>query len=267
MRWHYYRFLDYGISHKTLTPKLLGSFMTLLILSVIVFPLVHTAFAQTSSVNVSTKGIVSQGSNFAGIVMWTIMNGDKGTIILQSPVGRAMIHVTIAPSTNCDTSMPICLLSTVSDAGDNGLLKVGDTARFSFDLDAKKETISLLSGALAGFDVSVDISKSWNKVSPPPTTTPTNSTSIANPASVYCVNNGGKLDIQTTSAGQTGVCTFPNGSQCEEWSYLRGECSPNGTTGSVNSTGSDQNSTTTNTATPKHITLSLNETVGIVAKN
>lgn len=266
MRWHYYRFLDYGISHKTLTPKLLGSFMALLILSVIVFPLVHTAFAQTSSVNVSTKGIVSQGSNFAGIVTWTIINGDKGTIILQSPVGRAMIHVSIAPSTNCDTSMPICLLSTVSDAGDNGLLKVGDTARFSFDLDAKKETISLLSGALAGFDVSVDISKSWNKVSPPPTTTSTNSTTIANPASVYCVSHGGKLDIQTTSAGQTGMCTFPNGSQCEEWSYLRGECSPNGTTGSVNSTGNNQNSTTI-TATPKHITLSLNETVGIIAKN
>ncbi len=241
--------------------------MAFLILSVIVFSLVHTASAQTNSVNVSTKGVVSQGSNFAGIVMWTIINGDKGTIILQSPVGRAMIHVTIAPSTNCDTSMPICLLSTVSDAGDNGLLKVGDTARFSFDLGAKKETISLLSGALAGFDVSVDISKSWNKVSSPATTTPTNSTGIANPASVYCVSHGGKLDIQTTSAGQIGMCTFPNGSQCEEWSYLRGECSPNGTTGSVNSTGSNQNSTTTNTATPKHLTLSLNETVGIVAKN
>lgn len=246
-----------------MTPQLLGSFMVLLILSVIVFPLAHTASAQTSSVNVSTKGVVSQGSNFAGIVMWTIINGDKGTIILQSPVGRAMIHVTIAPSTNCDTLMPICLLSTVSDAGDNGLLKVGDTARFSFDLDAKKETISLLSGALAGFDVSVDISKSWNKVSPH-ATIPTNSTTIANPASVYCINHGGKLDIQTTSAGQTGMCTFPNGSQCEEWSYFRGECSPTGTTGSLNSTGSNQNSTT-NPATPKHITLSLNETVGIVA--
>ena len=246
-----------------MAPKLLGSFVVLLILSVIVFPLVHTSFAQTSPVNVSTKGVVSQGSNFAGIVMWTIINGDKGTIILQSPVGRAMIHVTIAPSTNCDTSMPICLLSTVSDAGDNGLLKVGDTARFSFDLDAKKETISLLSGSLAGFDVSVDISKSWNKVSTP--TTITNATStIANPASVYCTSHGGKLDIQTTSAGQIGMCTFPNGSQCEEWSYLRGECSPNGTTGNVNST--NQNSTT-NTVTPKHITLSLNETVGIVAKN
>lgn len=259
MRWHGYRFLDYGISHKTLTPKLLGSFMALLILSVIAFPLVHTASAQTSSVNVSTKGVVSQGSNFAGIVMWTIINGDKGTIILQSPVGRAMVHVTIAPSTNCNTSIPICLLSTVSDAGDNGILKVGDTARFSFDLTAKKETISLLSGALAGFDVSVDISKSWNKVSPPPTTVSTNSTTIANPASVYCVNHGGKLDIQTTSAGQTGMCTFPNGSQCEEWSYMRGECSPSGTT------GSNQNSTTTNTATPKHLSLALNESIGITA--
>ncbi len=114
--------------------------MVLLILSVSIFSFIHVAYAQTASnsVNVSTKGVVSENSNFKGVVMWTIINGDKGTIILQSPVGRAMVHVSIAPSTNCDSSMPICLLSTVTDAGNNGLLNVGDTARFSFDIDAKK---------------------------------------------------------------------------------------------------------------------------------
>lgn len=241
-----------------LTSKLLGGFMVLLILSVAI-PLTHTVNAQinSNSVNVSTKGIVSESSNFKGVVMWTIINGDKGTIILQSPVGRAMVHVSITPSTNCDSSQPICLLSTVADAGNNGILNVGDTARLSFDLDAKKETVSLLSGTLAGFDVTVNLSKTWNK-SPAPSTMSTNSTGIANPASVYCVNHGGKLDIQTTSAGQTGICVFPNGSQCEEWSYLRGECSPtaNGT----------QNSTTAN-YTPRHLTLSLNDSMGITVKN
>lgn len=235
--------------------------MVLLVLSVTGLPLTHIVYAQTgsNSVNVSTKGEVSESSNFHGVVMWTIINGNKGTIILQSPVGRAMVHVSITPSTNCDSSMPICLLSTVTDAGDNGILNVGDTARFSFDLDAKKETVSLLSGTLAGFDVSVNLSKTWNKSPASSTVTSVNSTGIANPASVYCIHNGGKLNIQTASAGQTGICTFPNGSQCEEWSYFRGECSP--------AANGNLNSTVANSTTHHHLALSLNESMGITAKN
>jgi len=52
-----------------------------------------------------------------------------------------------------------------------------------------------------------------------------NDVQIANPASTFCVENGGKLDIQDTETGQVGICTFSNGKQCEEWSYYRGECS------------------------------------------
>jgi len=52
-------------------------------------------------------------------------------------------------------------------------------------------------------------------------------TSIANPASAYCVQNGGASRIVTAADGsQGGICVFPNGSQCEEWAYYRGECSP-----------------------------------------
>jgi putative hemolysin len=48
---------------------------------------------------------------------------------------------------------------------------------------------------------------------------------MPNPASVYCTQNGNKLEIQTASDGsQSGVCVFPNGSACDEWAYYRGEC-------------------------------------------
>jgi len=48
---------------------------------------------------------------------------------------------------------------------------------------------------------------------------------IANPASVYCEQQGGKLEIKTdASGGQYGVCTLKSGVECEEWSYFRGEC-------------------------------------------
>ena len=48
-----------------------------------------------------------------------------------------------------------------------------------------------------------------------------------NPASVYCEQNGNKLEIQTAADGsQSGVCIFPDGSTCDEWAYYRGECGP-----------------------------------------
>src|SRR5512137_131609 len=48
---------------------------------------------------------------------------------------------------------------------------------------------------------------------------------MPNPASVFCEQNGNKLEIQTASDGsQSGVCVFPDGSTCEEWAYFRGEC-------------------------------------------
>lgn len=48
---------------------------------------------------------------------------------------------------------------------------------------------------------------------------------IPNPASVYCTQNGNKLEIRTADDGsQNGVCIFPDGSTCDEWAYFKGEC-------------------------------------------
>lgn len=50
---------------------------------------------------------------------------------------------------------------------------------------------------------------------------------MPNPASVYCKQNGNKLEIVTAADGsQSGRCVFPDGSACDEWAYYRGECGP-----------------------------------------
>lgn len=55
---------------------------------------------------------------------------------------------------------------------------------------------------------------------------PTTTAGIPNPASKYCVENDGKLDIrEDATGGQVGYCVFPNGAECEEWKYFNGECS------------------------------------------
>lgn len=49
-------------------------------------------------------------------------------------------------------------------------------------------------------------------------------TGLPNPASVHCIQNGGTLYIKTKPEGQYGICVFPDGSECEEWEFYRGEC-------------------------------------------
>ncbi len=50
---------------------------------------------------------------------------------------------------------------------------------------------------------------------------------MANPASVYCIEQGGTPEIREDprpSGGQYGVCVLPNGTECDEWAYYRDGC-------------------------------------------
>ena len=50
---------------------------------------------------------------------------------------------------------------------------------------------------------------------------------LSNPASVYCEENSGELEIrEDDTGGQIGYCLFSDGSECEEWAFYRGECQP-----------------------------------------
>ncbi len=63
----------------------------------------------------------------------------------------------------------------------------------------------------------------------PTATPPSGDTGLANPASVYCEEQGGTLEIRTAAdGGQVGICIFADGSECEEWAFFRGECAPGG---------------------------------------
>ncbi len=62
---------------------------------------------------------------------------------------------------------------------------------------------------------------------PEPAATGVPQVNMPNSASVYCEQNGNKLEIHTADDGsQSGICVFPDGSTCEEWAYYRGECGP-----------------------------------------
>lgn len=46
---------------------------------------------------------------------------------------------------------------------------------------------------------------------------------VPNPASVFCVEQGGTVDIVDADDGQIGYCELPDGTRVEEWEYYRAE--------------------------------------------
>jgi putative hemolysin len=50
-------------------------------------------------------------------------------------------------------------------------------------------------------------------------------TATADPASEYCRENGGTLQIRKDGEGNAyGLCVFANGNECDLWAYYRGTC-------------------------------------------
>lgn len=51
-------------------------------------------------------------------------------------------------------------------------------------------------------------------------------TQIANPASVYCKEQGGRSEMRIDeNGGAIGYCVFNDNSSCEEWAFYRKDCS------------------------------------------
>lgn len=62
---------------------------------------------------------------------------------------------------------------------------------------------------------------------PPPKPAPTAPMlGMANPASQFCVQQGGHLRIVRTAQGEVGLCTLPGGREFEEWALFRAHHPP-----------------------------------------
>lgn len=67
--------------------------------------------------------------------------------------------------------------------------------------------------------------KSEPKSEPAAEPKPAGTTQLGNPASANCEQKGGKLEIvKAADGGEQGMCVLPDGTRCEEWAYMRGEC-------------------------------------------
>lgn len=52
----------------------------------------------------------------------------------------------------------------------------------------------------------------------------TGAAGLANPASEFCIAQGGTVEIETADdGGQAGICVLPDGTRIDEWEYFRSE--------------------------------------------
>lgn len=56
-------------------------------------------------------------------------------------------------------------------------------------------------------------------------TPPETTVRIANPASVYCEEQDGTVEIVDETDGQVGYCVLPDGTRIEEWEFFRSSTS------------------------------------------
>lgn len=57
----------------------------------------------------------------------------------------------------------------------------------------------------------------------PTDTTPDTTAQVANPASEYCVEQGGTVELVDEAGGQVGYCNLPDGRRIEEWEFYNAE--------------------------------------------
>jgi uncharacterized protein len=60
-------------------------------------------------------------------------------------------------------------------------------------------------------------------------TPPEKPVGMANPASVFCAEQGGKVEIRRGTDGETGYCHLPDGRVVEEWEFFRSQNKAGGT--------------------------------------
>ena len=88
-------------------------------------------------------------------------------------------------------------------------------------------TLILFLAACSGGTIIEPTSEPTTLPTTEPTAEPTAEPTVGmiNPASAFCVEQGGRLGLESRPDGaQFGVCYFMDNRQCEEWALLRGDC-------------------------------------------
>jgi len=104
-------------------------------------------------------GKVEQSSSFAGEIVRTIIDGEKGTIIHSTQNGLVVVRLALSENETCvQTASTVCFDATVIQVIGTDI-HVGDKVNLTIDLENKKEIISVTSGQFQGENIAIDLTK------------------------------------------------------------------------------------------------------------
>jgi len=109
----------------------------------------------------STKGVVAENNPFGGIVFWTIVDGDSGTVVTSSDLGLTIFRLSMTQSDSCEEEPnTVCLDATITSIKNSrlDLTDVGDTAKIVFEMP-DRQTITMQSGEIASLEIELEIKK------------------------------------------------------------------------------------------------------------
>ena len=178
--------------------KLVGSVVLFFTLYVSLIP---NTLATESNLFFSSKGEISPVSHFPGTVIWTIIDGQKGTILYQGTNGLAVIKLDVSQNDTCQYSL--CFGLKVTQVKNSEVAKEGDVAKISFDLENQKEYLSINTGFLQGFDLIIELSNRWVKPSGDFTITLNKSGGIAGITTTITIDSKNHTLVQQTRSGNS----------------------------------------------------------------
>ena len=125
--------------------------------------------------------------------------------VTETPAAAATVGMANPASVNCGKIGGTTEIKTATDGGQYGM------CTFANGTTCEEWALFRNEGCNAGVTAAV-------------TTKASESTGLANPASVNCVALNGTIDIRKNAdGGEFGMCTFANGTSCEEWALFRNE--------------------------------------------
>lgn len=122
----------------------------LLLISVILISTISNTYALDIYTldKVSTKGHIIGGNPFVGNAVWTILEGDTGTIVATSNHGIVTIRFNTEQNQSClDSPSKICLSATVYETKNSISVQKGDIIEMIFDMPIRQQ-ITIKSGDL-----------------------------------------------------------------------------------------------------------------------
>ncbi len=136
-------------------------FLLPIVLTLFSIPIIQESFAESEYAisHFYSKGVLQNVSEAESAVVWTIVNGDKGTVISNYEGVNSITRLEMQPHYPClqDKNI-ICINGIITSVKNSDISKVGDTIVLAYDVP-HSQSFTFFDGIFAGTTLDIELSK------------------------------------------------------------------------------------------------------------